>query len=198
MLSIIKRCERKFYHTETQHKCFSWAEVNNGETHFHVVDPDGKIPDYDLTYTDNMMLFPEQVRGIIAKMSNGGRVYAEFSDYDETSKDTLCLEFLENFDRIELEAVDEYSIGITRVALLHTDMHIYTPDDRISWFFPDEERIHIIEELPENREKTILRVTPSPFEMGYSKKDWSYLASIAAFQNMFFWQAFADWQERAL
>ena len=194
MLSIIKRSEENFITLKHSINVFhdALAEVNNGETHFHVVDPDGKIPDYDLTYTDNMMLFPEQVRGIIAKISNGGRVYAEFSDYDETSKDTLCLEFLENFDRIELEAVDEYSIGITRVALLHTDMHIYTPDDRISWFFPDEERIHIIEELPENREKTILRVTPSPFEMGYSKKDWSYLASIAAFQNMFFWQAFAD------
>ena len=194
MLSISKRSEEDYVTLNHSDNIFhdALAEVKNGETHFHVVDSEGRVPDYDLEYIDNMMLFPEQVRGLILKMSSSGRVYGEFLDYDETNKDTLCIEFLENFDKIEIEAIDEYSVGITRVALLHTDKHIYTPDERISWFFPDEERIHIVDALSSEREKTTLRITPSPFEMGFTKNDWSYLATVACFQNIFFWQAFAD------
>ena len=35
-------------------------------------------------------------------------------------------------------------------------------------------------------------MTPNPFEMGYAKRDWSYISSAAAFQNIFLWQAFTD------
>jgi hypothetical protein len=193
MLRIVKRSDEDFVTLKHGTNVFqdALAEVKNGETRFHVKDPDGIIPDYDLEYIDNMMLFPEQVRGLIIKMSNGGRVYAEFLDYDLDDKDNLCLEFLDQFDRFEIEGLDEYSYGLALVVLKYTDFHIYSVDERIKWFI-DDERIHIVDALPEEREKTTLRVTPSPFEMGYSKKDWSYLANIAAFQNVFFWQAFAE------
>ncbi len=46
------------------------AKVREGETRFHVTDPEGKVEDYDLVYTDNMLLFPENVRGLILKMTN--------------------------------------------------------------------------------------------------------------------------------
>lgn len=36
--------------------------VQEGEIRFHVTDKNGNVPDYDLEYTKNMMLFPEVAR----------------------------------------------------------------------------------------------------------------------------------------
>ena len=167
-------------------------KVKEGEMRFHVSDPEGKAPSYDLAYTDNMLLFPENVRGLITKMTNGGAVYAPFMYYDEDDTDTLCLDFLKQFDRIEIESIDEYSLGVARVAMKYTDLEVFSPDERLLWFFDGEERIHVVESLSSETEKTTLRMTPSPFEMGYTKRDWSYISSIAAFQNVFLWQAFTN------
>lgn len=168
------------------------AKVKEGETRFHVTDSSGKVEDYDLEYTDNMMLFPENVRGIILKMTNGGVVYAPFFDYDEDDEDNLCLDFLKQFDRVEIETVDEYSLGVVKIALKYTDFKVYTPDARIRWFFPESDRINVVESLSAEPDKKSLRMTPSPFEMGYTKNDWSYISSAAAFQNVYLWQAFTE------
>ncbi len=168
------------------------SKVREGETRFHVKDPEGKVEDYDLVYTDNMLLFPENVRGIILKMTNGGAVYAPFFYYNEEDKDNLCLDFLKQFDRIEIEIIDEYSLGVAGIALKYTDIIVYSTDSRIKWFYEDPDRINVVESLPAQPEKTTLRMTPSPFEMGYTKCDWSYISSCAAFQNVYLWQAFTE------
>ena len=168
------------------------TKVREGETRFHVKDPEGKVEDYDLEFTDNMMLFPENVRRLVLKMTNGGVTYAPFLNYDEDDKENLCLDFLKQFDRIEIESIDEYSLGVARIALKYTELNVYTPDGRIRWFFGDSERISVIESLSSEADKKTLRMTPSPFEMGYTKRDWSYIGSLAAFQNVFLWQAFTD------
>lgn len=165
------------------------TEVRKGKTHFHVTDPEGQVPDYDLEYIDNMMMFPEQVRGLITKMTNGGAVYAPFINYDETDMDNICLDFLKQFERIELEVVDEYSIGVARIALKHTDIPVYTTDEKVKWFTGDSDRLHIVDSLLAEPEKN-LRIIAGPFEMGYTKRDWHILSSVAAFQNLYFWQAF--------
>ena len=166
-------------------------KVREGETRFHVTDPSGKVDPYDLAYIDNMMLFPENVRGLILKMTNGGVVYAPFIFYDEDDKDNLCLDFFKQFDRIEIESIDEYSIGVASAALKYTDFKVYSPDSRISWFFDGSDRVEVVESLSPEPDKKSLRMTPSPFEMGYTKRDWSYVSSAAAFQNVFLWQALA-------
>ena len=120
-------------------------KVKEGETRFHVTDPEDKVASYDLAYTDNMMLFPENVRGLITKMTNGGAVYAPFMYYDEDDTDTLCLDFLKQFDRIEIESIDEYSLGVARVAMKYTDLEVFSPDERLLWFFDGEDRIHVVE-----------------------------------------------------
>ncbi|MCR4655007.1 MAG: hypothetical protein K5770_02060 [Lachnospiraceae bacterium] len=167
-------------------------KVREGEVRFHVKDPEGKTEDYDLAWKDNMLLFPENVRGLILKMTNGGAVYAPFLYYDEEDKDNLCLDFLKQFDRIEMEAIDEYSLGVARIALKYTGLDVYSPDGRIRWFFEDSDRIHVVESLSAEVDKKTLRMTPSPFEMGYTKRDWSYISSVAAFQNIYLWQAFTE------
>ena len=165
-------------------------KVREGEVRFHVTDPEGRIENYDLAYIDNMLLFPENVRGLILKMTNGGAVYAPFIYYDEDDTDNLCLDFFKQFDRIEIESIDEYSLGVARTAIKYTDLEVFSPDGRLQWFFEGTDRVHIVESLSQEPEKTTLRMTPSPFEMGYTKRDWSYVSSIAAFQNVFLWQAF--------
>jgi hypothetical protein len=168
------------------------AKVMEGEVRFHVTDPEGKIEDYDLAYIDNMLLFPENVRGLVLKMTNGGAVYAPFMYYDEDDTDTLCLDFLKQFNKIEIETIDEYSLGVARVAMKYTDLEVFSPDERIVMFFNGEKRVHVVESLSQEQEKTTLRMTASPFEMGYTKRDWSYISSVAAFQNIFLWQVFTN------
>lgn len=166
--------------------------VKEGEDHFHVTDPAGQCPDYDLVYIDNMMVFPEQVRALITKMTKGGSVYANFLDYDEKDMENLCLDFLRQFQKIEIEALDEYSAVLARVAVAHTDLPVFFTDERIRWFVDAPEQIIVVPKLPAVREKTTLRVTANPLEMGYTKRDFSYVSTIAAFQNVFFWQNFTQ------
>ena len=137
-----------------------------------------------------MLLFPEQVRALILKMTQGGAVYAPFLSYDEDDTDNLCIDFLKQFSRIELEGVDEYSVVVARIALRHTDIPVYYTDERMEWFLDKSQQFTKVDSFPDEPEKNVMRVTLSPFDMGYTKRDWSKTGSIAAFQNVFFWQSF--------
>ncbi len=172
------------------HEALRW--VKKGEALFHVEDPKGEVPSYDLAYTLNMKMFPEQILGLILRMTNGGDLYAPFLAYDEDDVATLCLEFFSQYEKIELECVDEYSITVARLALLHTQLPVVCADERILWFLPASERLSVVESLPSEHGKTTLRVIAGPFEVGYTKRDWTKLSSVAAFQNLFFWQALAE------
>ncbi|MBR3735659.1 MAG: hypothetical protein IKN07_07240 [Lachnospiraceae bacterium] len=164
--------------------------VKQGEVRFHVVDENGEVPAYDLVYTANMLLFPEHVRALILKMTNGGALYAPFLTYDEENPDNLCLDFLRQYQKIEIECADEYSIGVARVALKYTDIPVYYADRRMEWFLDADTALHYTESLTEEHDAKALRITPSAFDMGYTKRDFSLLGSVAAFQNLFFWQHF--------
>ena len=192
MLNILERNTEELTTLNHSTKVFhdALSNVKKGETRFHVTDPSGSVPDYDLEYIDNMMMFPDQLRGLILKMTKGGATYAPFLNYDETDLDNICLRFLDQFKKIELDVVDEYSVNVVSIALKHTDLHVYVTDEKINWFISDPDRVHIVESLPTERDKDTLRIIAGPFEMGYTKRDWTYLSSVAAFQNLFFWQAF--------
>lgn len=163
--------------------------VKKGETRFHVTGSD--VPEYDLVYTENMNLFPRQMYALIMQITKDSNLYAPFLDYDEEDTGNICLAFLEQFSRIEIETADEYSIVTARLALKHTDMEIWCADERIRWFIGDTERLHIVPELPKESAADTLRFTGNPMDFGYAKRDWSRLCSAAVFQNLFFWQAFA-------
>ena len=163
--------------------------VKKGETRFHVTG--SGVPEYDLVYTENMQLFSKQMYMLIMQITKGSNLYAPFLDYDENDTENICLQFLEQFRRMEIETADEYCAVIARLALRHTDMEIWSADERIRWFIEDSDRVHITQELPAQSGKDTLRITGNPMDSGYAKRDWSRLCSAAAFQNLFFWQAFA-------
>ncbi|SKB69957.1 hypothetical protein SAMN06296386_10446 [Lachnospiraceae bacterium] len=197
MLNICERIDEELTTLQHGDNVFHEAleKVKEGEVRFHVTDKSGRVPDYDLAYTYNMLLFPENVRAIITKMTQGGSVYAPFHSYDENDKDNICLDFLKAFKKIEFEVIDEYSIAVARAALKYTDIDIYYIDDRLEWFVENSDKLHKVESFSNERDKNVLRVTPSPFEMGYTKRDWSTVFSLAAFQNLFFWQSFTEGQK---
>lgn len=192
MLTIQERTDGEYTTLQHGRNVFQDALelVRNGEEQFHVTDPKGVIPDYDLSYTANMMLFPEQTRALILKMTNGGLVYAPFLSYDEENEEQLCLDFLRQFQKAEIESADEYSVAIARLVLKYTDIPVSCADERLGWFIEPSSRLSFVEQLPAEKENTTLRVTDSPFDMGYTVRDFSKVGSPAAFQNIFFWQHF--------
>ena len=163
------------------------AKVSEGESRFHVTDESGQVPDYDLVFTTNMMLFPEQVRTVIKKLLQGGTAFSTFLNYDENDEENMCLDFLKQFKKIEIECTDEYSVAVARVALKLTDIPVYYLDEKLSWFVDEHERLHKVDAFAE-KDKTVLRLNSNIFDMGYSKRDWTTICSLAAFQNIFFWQ----------
>lgn len=64
MLNIVEKNNEEL--TVLQHGTNVFHEalelVQEGEIRFHVTDKNGNVPDYDLEYTKNMMLFPEVAR----------------------------------------------------------------------------------------------------------------------------------------
>ena len=148
------------------------------------------VPEYDLVYTENMQLFSKQMYMLIMQITKGSNLYAPFLDYDENDTENICLQFLEQFRRMEIETADEYCVVAARLALRHTNMEIWSKDERIRWFIEDTDRLHITQELPEQSGADTLRITGNPMDFGYAKRDWSRLCSAATFQNLFFWQAF--------
>ena len=190
MLSIVERssdaCTELIHGGKVFHEALEL--VKKGETRFHVTGQD--VPKYDLAYTENMNLFPRQMYALIMQITKGSNLYAPFLDYDEEDTGNICLPFLEQFSRLEIETADEYSIVTARLALKHTDMEIRCADERIRWFIGDTERLHIVQELPKESAADTLRFTGNPMDFGYAKRDWSRLCSAAVFQNLFFWQAF--------
>ena len=191
MLNIVEKSDEQLITLKHGANVFheALAKVREGEIRFHVTDEKKAVPDYDLVYTQNMMLFPEQVRGLILKMTQGGSVYGTFLSYDEDDEESLCIDFLKQFQKIEIECADEYSIAVVRIALKFTDIPVYYLDEKLSWFLEDHERLHKADEFSEN-DGSVLRVTSNVYDGGYSKRDWSTVSSLAAFQNLFFWQHF--------
>ena len=170
MLNIVERTDEKLVTLTHGANVFheALAMVREGETHFHVTDENKTVPDYDLVYTHNMMLFPEQARGMILKMTQGSPILAPFLTYNEDAD--LCIDFLKQFKRIEIECTDEYSIVVARIALKYTDIPVYYLDEKLLWFLDDNEKLIKAEAFPE-KDRNVLRVTQNAFDIGYTKRD---------------------------
>ncbi|MCR5487889.1 MAG: hypothetical protein K6F35_10235 [Lachnospiraceae bacterium] len=168
MLNIIERNEEDLSTLKHGINVFhdALSKVREGETRFHVTDETDTVPDYDLVYMDNMLLFPEQTRAIVRKMTNGGTVYSPFLSYDEDDEENLCLDFLKQFRRIEIESADEYSIVFALVALKHSDIPIYYTDERFGWFLGDSHQLNKVESLPVEKEKNDAPRDEQPLRYG--------------------------------
>ena len=196
MLNILKAAPgdevlRRLYHGDKVfHDALAW--VAEGETRFLVSNPNGE--DYILEYTRNMDLFPVEARAYL-KMTDGKDVFPPYLNYDETDVEKMCLEYLKSFDEAMFETIDEYALVCARLLLKHTQAQVWFTDERACWFLPASERLHIVARLPKDtqtKDKSTLYVIPGINETGYIRKDYSYMSSMPAFHNVFFWQWLTD------
>ena len=117
--------------------------LREGDRRFHVRNPRGDS--FDLVYYDNnddlepLESYPAYVKG---------PYMASYRIYDETDKDTLYLGFFDGLKSLEFEELNEYTIALTRVVLACTDMEVYCTDQRVCWFIPENERLHVVPVLP--------------------------------------------------
>ena len=74
MLNIVEKNNEELIVLNHGNNVFHEAleKVREGEIRFHVTDPEGKVPDYDLKYIDNMMMFPDQIRAMRDLMLEAG------------------------------------------------------------------------------------------------------------------------------
>lgn len=159
---------------------------------FHVANDRGE--DFDIVYWDNN----DDIEPIDAYPKYVKPPYmTKYLHYDETDRNSLYLDFFKGLNTCIFEELNEYTIVLTKVMLSFTDMEIYCRDERIHWFVEDDPRLHIVQELPENRfaEKTFYIQT----EIRTGLEDYSFnrLSSTYAFHNIFFLQWMLDGKDFA-
>ncbi|MEG1946883.1 MAG: hypothetical protein RR139_07275 [Lachnospiraceae bacterium] len=159
--------------------------VENGEKHFHVMNPNGQ--DYDLEYMHFIDMIQESDRQQMLKITGSLQLFYEYNEYDENDDSKIFTGIFDQFDRIEIECADEYSVAVVKQILKKTSIPIFCTDKRLLWFVPESGRIRIVDNFSENKSKTTLRVIAG-FDAGYDKRDFSTLGTIAVFHNMFFLQ----------
>ena len=162
-------------------------EVPQSMERFHVKNDRGE--DFDIVYWDNnddiepIEAYPKYVKPPFM---------TKYLHYNETDKDSLYLDFFKGFDTCIFEELNEYTIVLTKVMLSFTDMEIYCRDERIHWFVDDNPRLHIVQELPENRFEEKTFYIQSEIRTGLEDYSFNRLSSTYAFHNIFFLQWMLD------
>ena len=162
-------------------------EEPESKRRFHVANDKGE--DFDIVYWDNnddiepIEAYPKYVKPPFM---------TKYLHYDETDRDSLYLDFFKGLDTCIFEELNEYSIVLTKVMLSFTDMDIYCRDERIHWFVEDTPRLHVVEELPENRFAESTFYIQEEMRSGLEDYSFNRLSSTYAFHNIFFLQWMLD------
>ena len=162
-------------------------EKPESKTRFHVENDKGE--DFDIVYWDNendiepLDAYPKYVKGPFI---------AKYLFYDETDTPTLYLEYLQQFDRMMFEELNEYTVVLTRVILFNTEMDIWCRDERIFWFTGACDRIHIVDTFPENRFADSTLYIQEQHRCGLEDGNFKRVSAVYAFHNVFFLQWILD------
>jgi len=150
---------------------------------FHVKNDRGE--DFDIVYWDNEDDI-EPTEGIPAYVKPP--FIAKYPYYDETDSGSLYLEYLQQFERMMFEDLDEYTIVLTKVALANTQLDIWCQDARIFWFTGETDRIHIVEQFPEDRFADNTLYIQEQHRCGLEDGNFKRVSPVYAFHNVFFLQ----------
>lgn len=157
----------------------------DGKRRYHVCRDFGE--DYDIVYTKNfdyvLPMMPESYRYI--------EVYWDFLKYDESDMTSIVMDQFETRKKVVFQEVNEYTIVIGRILLRERrDIELFYVDERIKWFLPENEHLHVGDDLPEDTEE-VLYVT-QPLGYSYQNTTGNKISVLAVFQSMFFLQAATD------
>ncbi|MBQ9437525.1 MAG: hypothetical protein IJU50_04265 [Lachnospiraceae bacterium] len=150
---------------------------------FHVANDKGEV--FDIVYWDNnddielLDAYPKYVKP---------PYMTKYLHYDETDKETLYLDYFKGLNRCIFEELNEYTIVLTKVMLSFTEMEVYCQDERIYWFVAENPRLHIVEELPEDRFAEGTFYIQNEMKCGLEDNNFNRLNSTYAFHNIFFLQ----------
>ena len=150
---------------------------------FHVKNDRGE--DFDIVYWDNEDDI-EPTEGYPAYVKPP--FIAKYPYYDETDSGSLYLEYLKQFERMMFEDLDEYTIVLTKVALANTQLDIWCQDARIFWFTGETDRIHIVEQFPEDRFADNTLYIQEQHRCGLEDGNFKRVSPVYAFHNVFFLQ----------
>ena len=150
---------------------------------FHVKNDRGE--DFDIVYWDNEDDI-EPTEGYPAYVKPP--FIAKYPYYDETDSGSLYLEYLQQFERMMFEELDEYTIVLTRVVLANTQLDIWCRDARIFWFTGETDRIHIVEQFPEDRFADNTLYIQEQHRCGLEDGNFKRVSPVYAFHNVFFLQ----------
>ena len=168
---------------EVFHKALSYVLL--GETRFHVRGDSGIA--YDLEYVQNQDWAKSFGTYPDSPLFREALLYPPYFSYDETAVERLCLDVFDGIDSAFFEEVSEYSVVLTGILLAHTDIEISFTDERIHWFYPGEERIRIVKDMPPAGVPRILRVVKSFFPSFFLGK-YSTMDPATAFHSVFVFQ----------
>ena len=158
-------------------------EAPESAARFHIKNDRGE--DFDIVYWDNEDDI-EPLEGYPAYVKPP--FIAKYPYYDEMDTGTLYMEFLQQFERMMFEELDEYTIVLTRVILANMEMDIWCRDKRIFWFTGETDRIHIVEQFPEDRFADNTLYIQEQHRCGLEDGNFKRLSPVYAFHNVFFMQ----------
>ncbi|MDO4803810.1 MAG: hypothetical protein Q4A32_03200 [Lachnospiraceae bacterium] len=116
----------------------------------------------------------------------GQNAYFPYDYYDENATNSLFLPFLKMFSQVFISEANEYTVVLTGLILKYTDADIYFTDDRIRWFYNDDERLYIVESFPEINNRT-LTINGLEQDLVFDRH-FKTMGPIGAFHNVFFLQ----------
>ncbi len=168
--------------TDVFHKALDCVLL--GEKRFHVNNPNGE--DYDLVYTDNQSWAESSPEYPDSPLFHKDPLYPPYYSYDEKNKEKLCFDIFEGFERVWFSEVSEYTVVLTGILLAYTDLPVMWKDERISWFYPGEDRIKIADD-PGTEDKTVLRVI-NTFHASAFICDFYTMDPVVLFHHVFVFQ----------
>ncbi len=192
MLQIVEYDKERNHRTLKQedalfHKALD--AVLRGEKRFHVRSDSGS--DYDLEYVENQAWAEASDAYPDSPLFHEDPLFPPYLLYDEHDKDRLCFDIFEGFTKVWFEEASEYTVVLTGILLRYTDLAIQWKDERVRWFFPEEPKITVSDEIPPVEEKTTLRVInrfhPSSFICDFFTMD-----PVALFHHVFVLQWLTD------
>ncbi|MBQ9518572.1 MAG: hypothetical protein IJR59_01600, partial [Firmicutes bacterium] len=154
--------------------------LGKGGKYYHVACESG---DYDIELIENDSL----IYKAFTKKAKVGKILPLYHNYDESDVKSLYLKFFDMYRAILIDEADEYTVVITKLALEHTDIDIYSLDTKLEKFAGKHDKLHIVSEYPELPEKTYLLIPVKPPEKFMGLNPYCFMSAMA-FHNIFFLQ----------
>lgn len=162
--------------------------VLKGETEFHVM---GGRNNFNLRYVDNQKWAESHETYPDSPLFKRDPLYPPYFEYDENERERLCFDILEGFDSVWFEEANEYTVVLCSIFLKFTELSITCRDSRIKDFYPDDDRVVISGDKPDDSVKTTLRVVkdfyPSAFICDFYTMD-----QVVLFHHIFVYQWLTD------